>query len=192
MKLAKIFFASALLMICLISANSCQTLAKAYFGIKNPKVYGDPEKREKYYEPFYENKPHLVNLYTIADTSTWVPTFEKLHVPRVLLKNNITDTVYVLSCFEDIAYDVELLNAKKYGKVYKADSFEFSKVQDAFKNTAVKSYTVNEGYNKGEWDAYLIYGTFMGKKIRRRTLPITELNGLRSINILDVSVDKEK
>ena len=102
MRLHKLLF----LLLFFISITSCQTLVKTYMGISDPKMEVESGKRLKYYKPLYEGKEHETQILTVANQDAYINTFQTVSFPEIYLHNRITDSLYVLSCFEELKYNV--------------------------------------------------------------------------------------
>lgn len=176
------------LSVCLIS---CSPMAKLYFGIKDPKVYESNENRLEYYKPFYEEEKTKVTIYTLKDTTALLTALRSFTFPRIYIQNKTTDSIYKLTCFDDIKYDIEYINNNKLSELYPADTAEVYLLKKFITENTKLNYTANETLPEKEWDIYLVSGTFLGKKIRKRTLPISTINGLNQIKIVDLSINKE-
>lgn len=188
MRLLKILF----LLLLFLSFASCQTLVKTYMGISNPKMEVESNKRLKYYQPLYEGKEHETQILTVTNQDAYIKTFQTVSsIPEIYLHNRVTDSLYVLDCFEDLKYDVEDFNNGLWHELSKPERKSYDAAKNIIKE-AVQVYSVNKDVQKGEWDVYMMYGTFMGKKLRNRLVPLTTLNGLNKMVILDVSVDKRE
>ncbi|QEE50504.1 hypothetical protein FUA48_13245 [Flavobacterium alkalisoli] len=167
-------------------------MAKIIFGIKKYETYVTNEKRVEYYKPYFETSENKVSIYAFKNWEGIQATSDSVHIPRIFVQNIATDSVYVLSCYEDIPYDVEEINNGKYDGISKADIKEFTNLKNIIDTSAVLTSTQNVINNNGKWKVYLVNGTFMGKKLRKRTLPITTINGLQEIIVVDISIDGER
>ncbi len=176
----------------LVSLASCTPMAKIIFGIKKYETYVTNEKRVEYYKPYFETSENKVSIYAFKNWEGIQATSDSVHIPRIFVQNIATDSVYVLSCYEDIPYDVEEINNGKYDGISKADIKEFTNLKNIIDTSAVLTSTQNVINNNGKWKVYLVNGTFMGKKLRKRTLPITTINGLQEIIVVDISIDGER
>lgn len=181
--------------LCLIALTacliSCTPIAKLVTGVRNPKIYQLNEERLEYYKPFYEVQNNKISIYTLNDISSFQTAFDSLYVPRIYVQSNTTDSVYVLSCYEDVGYNIEDLNKDDFDELDTADPQEFARFKSFFEKQTKLTYTANESNSQREWDVYLVSGSFLGNKLRRRTLQVSSINNLNQIKVLDLSVNKE-
>jgi len=171
---------------------SCQALVFAWFGIKNPEKAVSKKERLAYYEPFMNNHQVTVRLYALSDTTKWSKTMEKFYgytFPMIYLSATETDSLYSLSCFEDIKWQVNLINKNNLEYTDLGDEEKITYVKTIITNSAELLYESKKTafYRPAEWHVLVVSATFLGKKLRKRMLPIFDLKGLGSITILDLS-----
>ncbi len=175
------------------SLCACQTLAFAYFGIKNPNKAVSKEKRLAYYQPFIVNNHKVpVKLYALSDTATWHKTVQSFYgytFPRIYLRNTQTDSLYSLNCFEDVEWEINLINDHDLSMTDSGDEEKFTQTQ---KYIADSSHLIFESKKllpdpAVKWNIQMVCSTFLGKKLRKRMLSILNLKGLGSLTILDIS-----
>lgn len=177
----------------LLGCFSCGTVLKWALRMKTPKALVSDQDRTAFYRPFTEKKPYYnsLKIYTLSDTATFTDFLSKSRsFPMILIKNIQTDSIYSLSCFEDITWDIENIHENDF--TYLTPAAE-SVYQDLFSllepDKSVVWYQTTSDINKDdyEWDVYLGSGIFLGKKLRRLILPVTELKNIREFNIIDLS-----
>lgn len=180
---------------------SCQPAIKLFLRVKDPSKhrYVNNKDRLEYYQPFLEKTPQyysFLNLYTITDTST-IQKFMKQHpsYPMIIVQDRKTDSLYRISCFEDVEWDVEHLDKRKsLTSLYRAKRENYTDVQKLLKENVSlwrqEEQNVIQDSIKN-WNVYMVSGIFLGKKIRKMTLPIMELKNVNEFNIIDLSVNKE-
>ncbi len=170
---------------------SCQTLVFAYYGIKNPNKAISKEKRFAYYEPFTSNPKIDVKLYALSDTTKWTNIFQKLEgysFPMIYLRNNRTDSLYSISCYEDIKWEINLINDDNLQYTYSGDEEKMAHIKKIITDKAEPLYdSKKQSLTSAKWDIHIVSATFLGKKLRKRMLPIFTLKGLGAITILDIS-----
>lgn len=188
----KIFKTSLLIVVMGFSLYSCQSLALLYFGVKNPERPVNKEERLAYYEPFINNHKALpLKLYVLSDTTKWLQTyhyFEGYSFPMVYLRNQKTDSLYTLSCFEDIEWEIGLINNGNLKYTYAGEEEKLAYIKQFIADSSKIVYdskTVSSDSIK--WQVQMVSATFLGKKLRKRMLSIMELEGLGSLTILDIS-----
>jgi len=171
---------------------SCQPVLKLFLGIKNPNFTLSNEERKEYYQPFIVEKKEEVFIYALKDTSSLNKaggTFTSY--PSIYAKNRENDSVYLLNCFEDISWDVENINKKDYSHLTIADSVKFNALTQLLELHSELVHTPNEFLKKDTlniWSVYMVSGTFLGKKLRKRMLPVVNINALHKLEILDISL----
>lgn len=147
--------------------------------------------RMVYYAPFIDSMNNL-EIYTIKDSTSFMLVGKKFnHFPRIFVENRKNDSVYLIDCFEDVAWQIDNLNKSDFSYLETVD-----KKLDTLKGLMNQnSKLVFKKENKQEldvnkWNVYMVYATFLGKKLRKRTFSITDLEGLNDVKILDFSIDK--
>ena len=177
----------------LVSLASCTPMAKIIFGIKKYETYVPNEKRFEYYKPYFETSENKVSIYAFKNWEGLQATFDSVHVPRVFLQNTLNDSVYVLNCHEDMIDDVENINKNDFKDIKIANQKEFVSLKNIIDTSSVLTYTEDEIRKNEKWKVYLVNGTFMGKKLRKKALPITtKLEGIEEFIVVDVSIDGER
>lgn len=115
-------------------------------------------------------------------------------VPRTFIKNRENGDVYDLDCFEDIENNVnDIVNGTVEDYVILRNNDELTAFQN-FVNNNEQSVLIHSNKavntNSKKYDIYISYATFLGKKLRRRTLSVLNLNDINKIIILDLSYSK--
>lgn len=190
--------------IILLGCFSCQTALKLFLRIKEPKQFVDNEEREEYYEPFMEKTPKYyssLKIYTVSDTTALMSFVRKYtSYPMIVIQNKRTDSIYKLDCFEDIKWIVEHVNSNKLAYLNRMLKYDLSgnpnqydDIKKLVKNNTVTWYESYDstGTDNNKWDVYMASGTFMGKKLRRMSLPVTEIKNIGDFHIIDLSVNKK-
>ncbi len=180
----------------LLGCFSCQTALKLFLRIKEPKQFVGNEEREEYYEPFMEKTPKYyssLKIYTISDT-TALMAFMRKHTsyPMVIIQNTETDSIYKLGCFEDMKWDVENINKEELDYLIPGKQNQYNDIRELLKNHAIiwhESYDSTVTHTN-KWDVYMVSATFFGKKLRRMSLPVTEIKNIDNFNIIDLSVNE--
>ena len=168
-------------------------IAKIIYGIKDFKTYVPSDKRIEYYKPYFETTNNKVSIYSFKNWEGLQATFDSVGVPRVFLHNILNDSVFVLNCHEDMLYDVEEINKNNFKDILLADKKEFVNLKNIIDTSAILTYTENEIRKNNKWKVYLVNGTFMGKTLRKKALPVTKtLEGVEELIVVDVSIDGEK
>ena len=195
----KLFYLASLLIAILLCFNSCQTLARMYYGIGKGEIkVRDTTEVLKYYEPFLKSDKYPIEVFVIKNTGensieTAQKAINEFSVPRTFIKNRESGIVYDLDCFEDTEDNVnEIKNGTVEDYVVLKDNSEFISFQNFIKDDkqAALIYSNNlDGINK-KYDVYISYATFLGKKLRKRTLSVLNLNDINKIIILDLSFNE--
>ncbi|SHJ05118.1 hypothetical protein SAMN04488096_107143 [Mesonia phycicola] len=179
---------------------SCQSVFRLYTGVKNKIViYQTNEERQAYYASFISavNEAN-VKVYTLKDKEldSIIGTINTLakNMPLMYLKNTETQSLYRLSCYEDITYDIENIINDKYSWDYlDKDSISnqyLNQQKYINKNFEVSFDNESKQDSVAKWDVLYVGGSFLGKKLRKRSLPAFKIEGLRNVSIVDLSVNK--
>ncbi len=175
---------------------SCQTLVFAYYGIKNPEKAVSKEKRLAYYEPFTSTTKVNIKLYALSDTTNWTNIYQKFEgysFPMIYLRNNQTDSLYSISCYEDIKWEINLINDNNLQYTYPGDEGKITLIKEVIKDNTKLLYASKKQFStSAKWDIQIVSATFLGKKLRKRMLPIFNLKDLGSTTILDISKIKKR
>lgn len=183
-----------MLILIIFSFPSCNALKKVYTGIGKTEItVRDSTEVLKYYDPFLTSNNYQTKVYVLSSFKAADIAVNSFSVPRILLENEETGNVYELDCFGDIEANITDINN---GII---DDYLISNKNEDFEN--LKLFLNNEKSSKlifnskevslsKKWNIYISYATFMGKKLRRLTLPVTKLNDINKIIILDLSVHK--
>lgn len=112
----------------LFSLYSCQTILKAYTGIKNPKLELSSDERLEYYNPFIENSDNNLELFLVKEMDTLINTFNKYqNYPLIFIQDRtIENDIYLLNCFEDVSYNIENINMNNFEGIIKGKTSELS------------------------------------------------------------------
>lgn len=182
---------------------SCQSLTKLYTGIKDPEIYLSQKGRLEYYEPFFEDKDSLdVEIYSITNIENLQYAFNNFqNYPQVYLINKSENKIYGVNCYDDVSYSIEEIEEGKFEN-YINEEIINDNLKIAKEILSNKSQLVYEKQRKvtsskiildnSNWKALIVSGTFLGKKIRKKTLPILELEDLTKLKIIDLSINKEE
>ncbi|MDT0293052.1 hypothetical protein ACFQ3R_09745 [Mesonia ostreae] len=183
-----------LILICLIILGffSCQPALKLFLGIKNPQLFLSNEERMEYYQPFAEKTDALI-VYSLRDNLALTKAAESYTTyPLIYAKNKKNDSIYKLNCFEDISWDVENINKKEYSNLVTAKKDSLNIIIQMIEANSKLVYQPDTSRLNDTlmWDIYMVSGTFLGNKLRKRMLPVADINSIHSFNILDISLDK--
>ncbi len=174
-----------------IGLFSCQLTLKTLLGIKEFKQYVSEEDRLEYYDGFVENNNYGLRIYTFKEQDSLLGFLKNLNkFPYIVVNNLETNQKYRLSCYEDVSYDAELLNKNEL--VVNQDSIKhtFTLIDKTIKQNLKISYNKEYAAQNPKWDIYIVSGTFLGRKLQKRTLGIRQLNNIKTINIIDMSMEK--
>ena len=171
-----------------------------YYGIGKGEIkVRDTTEVLKYYEPFLKSDKYPTEVFVIKNTGessieTANKAINEFSVPRTFIKNRENGKVYDLDCFEDTEANVnDIINGTVEDYVILKDNSELVAFQNFIKNDkqAVLIYSNNlNSTNSKKYDIYISYATFLGKKLRKRTLSVLNLNDINKIIILDLSFNK--
>lgn len=174
--------------------TSCESAKKAYLGIGKTEVTIRPtDEVLEYYAPLRKNDSIKTNIFVISNYDSADKALKEFGVPRIFLKNRKTGIVYELDCFEDVKASIDNLNNNIQNDDMKVKNpQEFISFTEFIitKNDSKLVASSGTGDITKKWDLYLSYATFLGKKLRRLTLPVTSLQSVNELNILDLSIDK--
>lgn len=190
----KIFIKTPAILI-LLGFFSCQSLVRMYLGVDtSPQLSINNSQRMEYYNPFVQHsKKTTLTIYTILDTTALINAFQTFqNYPGIYLKDNLNDNVYILNCFEDVEWDVQNINSGNLENLVKANKKSFDSLIYFISNKSEIVYhsTPSPKIDKNNrWNLYMISGLFLGKKLRKRSLPILNIQGLKSFQLLDLSIN---
>lgn len=185
------FLKISLVVILPLSLFSCQLTLKTFLGIKDFKQYVNEEDRLEYYNGFIENNNYNLKIYTFKEQDSLFSFFKKQNnFPLIIVNNLESKEKYRLSCYEDVSYDVELLNKNEL--VVNHDSIQgiYELINKTTKQNLKITYNKEKTVQNPKWDIYIVSGTFLGNKLQNRTLEIRKLNNINTINIIDMSMEK--
>lgn len=185
------FLKISLVLILILSFFSCQLTLKSFLGIKDFKQYVSEEERLKYYNDFIENNDYSLKIYTFKEQDSLFDFLKKLNnFPFILVNNLESKDKYRLSCYEDVSYDVELLNENEM--VVSQDSINgmYGLINKMVKQNLKITYNKEKIVQNPKWDIFIVSGTFLGNKLQKRTLEIRKLNNINTISIIDISMEE--
>jgi hypothetical protein len=147
-----------------------------------------------YYAPFLQDDKYVSKVYILSNYDSAQDALNSFGTPRVFLKNRVTGVLYELDCFEDLQANIDDINnnaADDYIVLKnKQDLFSLEEfVNDKKSSKMILSSGESKGVKK--WDVYISYATFLGKKLRKLTLPVTGLNDINEVVILNLSFHKD-
>lgn len=184
-----------LMTIIILSLTSCQPILKIFLGIKEPKIELKNSERLKYYQPFFNKNSKITSIYSLNDTLKLKEAFKDFNdFPIVYIENLDDEKVYYINCYDDTQDKIEDINSNKLPSSIKSNDSVFIKIEkylDKLNSKKVQEIK-NDELPYGKWNVYLVSGTFLGKKLRKRTLPIINLKEINSFKILDLSVNKSE
>lgn len=173
---------------------SCESLKRAYVGMKKPEIKTrEASKVLSYYEPFLNSRNYQAKVYVFAGYDAAKQAVNDFGVPTILIKDRDTNAIYELNCFEDIEANITDINNNIINDYIVVKDINALKAFEEAVDNSSKAKLIYSDTNitKGKkWDVYISYATFMGKKLRKLTLPVTKLNGINEMIILDLSIDK--
>ncbi|OBX24438.1 MULTISPECIES: hypothetical protein [Bizionia] len=168
--------------------QSCQSLLKSYTGIKNPEIEISSQERLDYYQPYTESTKAKVAIYSFLDVKTLQNGFNTFkNYPNIIIKNNSTKKIYKLNCYDDLDLYIEDINNNIYTDLLELDEKDLQDISRFIENGTEIVFTKNEITQK-KWNVYLVSGTFLGKKLRKKSLSITQIKDLNQLTILDLSM----
>ncbi len=176
-----------------LSLFSCQLTLKTFLGIKDFKQHVSEENRLEYYNGFIENNDYNLKIYTFKEQdSLFSFLIKQNNFPLIVVNNLESKEKYRLSCYEDVSYDVELLNKNEL--IVNQDSIQdiYGLINKTIKQNLKISYNNEKTVQNPKWDIYIVSGTFLGKKLQKKTLEISKLNNINTINIIDMSMEKNE
>src|SRR5690606_33091030 len=180
------------LILTVFSFYSCQTILKSYLGIKNPQLVLSNTERLEYYKPYIENSDSNFELFVVKELDTLLNTFNKhQNYPLIFIQDNTTEheDVYLLNCFDDVSYFVEDINKGDFEDIARDEKAELSDLKSYLDINAEVTYSNYIDKNR-KWNVYVVSATFLGKKLRKRMLPVMKLQDLNKVSVLDLSVNE--
>ncbi|OYQ31954.1 hypothetical protein CHU92_15025 [Flavobacterium cyanobacteriorum] len=183
-----------ILFLIISSFSSCETVKRTYFGMEKTEITIKPDTEViEYYRPFLKDNEYALKIYTLSNYDAAGKALSNIGVPKIFIKNRKTNVIYQLDCFEDIQDNIQDINNNVIdGYITLKNEQEFKNLE-AFINAAQSSKMIffsGENNTMKTWDIYISYATFLGKKLRKLTLPVTELNDINEIIILNLSFNK--
>lgn len=170
--------------------QSCQSLLKSYTGIKNPEIEINSQERLDYYQPYTESTNTKVAMYAFLDIKTLQNGFNTFkNYPNIIIKNNSTHKIYKLNCYDGLNLYIEDINNNNYTDLLEVKEKDLQDILKFIENGTEIVFKKHEITQK-RWDVYLVSGTFLGEKLRKKSLPITQINDLNQLTILDLSITK--
>ena len=200
MKIISFFKNTTAVFIAVVILTSCQPVLQLFTGVKsNIEIYQTNEERQAYYAPLISAVDEAnVKIYTLKDKEldSIIGTINTLakSMPLIYLKNIESKDLYRLSCYEDINYDIENIMNETYKRYISKDSIEQQYlenkkiIEENFEVTNSIKPRIEGDYKK--WDILYVGGSFLGKKLRKRSLPAFKIEGLSNVSIVDLSVNK--
>lgn len=171
--------------------SSCGTLIKTYLGVKDPTYFEHNDVRTEYYEKLTKDVLYTNETRTFNDTTVLMKSFWKVNeygFPLVIVKDTKTGNNYHISCYDDVEYDVDLLNNNNFENLTQAEPDLVKYVQEVI-STDTEVISKQENSSSGKFDLYFISAVYMGKKLQRKSNYISEINGINKLTIIDLSVD---
>lgn len=146
-----------------------------------------------YYTPFIKDNKYKLKIYILSNYNSANKAVNNFGVPRIFIKNRVTNLVYELDCFEDIQDNINDINNNVIDEyVIVKNKEEYENIEEFINGTQSSKLIYSSGESNGnkKWDVYMSYATFFGKKLRKLTLPVTGLNDINEIIILNLSFHK--
>lgn len=177
----------------IFSFYSCQTILKAYTGIRDPQLTLSTNERLEYYNPFIEKSDSNFELRLVKEMDTLINAFNKFQsYPLIFIQDRtVENDIYMLNCFEDMSYDIENINTGNFEELTKGKISEISDLKVYLEVNSEITYSNFIDKNK-KWNVYVISATFLGNKLRKRMLPIMKLQDLNKVLILDLSTNEDE
>jgi len=173
------------------SFYSCQLTLKTFLGVKDFEQYVSQTDRLKYYNGFVQNNNYNLKIFTFKEQDSLFNFLTKqTNFPFIVVKNLDTNEKYRLSCYEDVGYDAESLNKNEFTITQDKPEHTYSYMEKTITQNLKISYNKKKTVQNPKWDVYIVSGTFLGRKLQKRTLEIKKLNNIRTINIIDMSMEK--
>lgn len=175
---------------------SCQPMLKLYLGIKKFETYVGNEERIKYYDPVLEGS-YDISLYSIKNEVDLNKVFDTINdYPQIYVHDLKDSIVYRLNCYADVEYVVNNIQKDDYWW-WKYDKAEVKKqynlTEKLLKDKTIIAYKKNRldtiDKDSLRYDILFISAPFLGKKLRRKSLPVFEMKNINKVKIVDLSVD---
>lgn len=175
---------------------SCSTVSSVISGTKKYESLTTLEQRQDYYNDFLNPTKGISQLRHYNHTDSLLLGFGKLagtELPFLVVHDSKSDNYYDLNCFEDITADIQSLNDNNVESLKKADQNLIS-LTKRFMRQTVEDKRLTPSFSPDENKRYEIFyvgGLFLGNKFKKRVLPITTLNDVKSIQIVEISMSLE-
>lgn len=169
---------------------SCQPLLRLATGVNAKLEYTlNNTERLKYYKPYFE--ADNASVYTLANSEEFCKNINYFgsQVSTVYFEDTEQRHYYTMSCFDDIRSAYEDLNNEDFSFLTPISEEVFFPIKDYITNTSLRVFNQEQVEKHKRWNVYIITGTFMGKKLRKRTAMLTEIKDLNYLYLLDLSVD---
>lgn len=182
-----------LFVILLIGFSSCSSMMKSYLGIKNPKIYVSTKERYDYYKSLIENSSFETSTRVFKDTTKLFSAFKDIsnyQLPLILILDKKENKYYSLDCYEDISYQVEMINEDSFDFIKVASPEFISLVERYINDDTVIISNDSKKLEGGKYDIFYVSGIFLGEKLQKKVNVLNKLESLVSINIIDLSLEQ--
>ncbi|TDS58209.1 hypothetical protein [Myroides indicus] len=170
--------------------SGCQTFFKVVTGVSSTMEYQmkNPE-RLKYYQPYLE--ADNISIYTLKNPEEFCKNINYFgsQLGNVYFEDTENNEYYVVNCFDDIRDTFEDLNNGDISFLKCVSEEDFLPIKNYITQTSEMVVNQENQKQRKKWNVYLSWGTFMGKKLKKRTATVTKINELNYLYILDLSVD---
>ena len=171
--------------------TSCQTVLKTALGLKDFESEISNSKRLAYYDPFVRSEVENLQLYAVADSvKLKIALFNFKNFPHIVAEDLLNQKFYRINCYDDMEGFITNINKGELQLLKEISSETFNETKSHFDSNQIQySRAKPKNSSRKKWDIYLVSGTFLGKKLRDRTLPITDLQNIDNLSILDLSIN---
>ncbi len=174
-----------------IFLSGCQPMMRLITGTKSKiDVIAENKERLVYYQPYLD--ADNVSIYTfksLEEICKYISYFGS-QVSTVYFEDIENSQYFKISCFDDIRYIFDDMNKGEDVSYWDPVSAEdFLPIKNYIIQSSERVYYQENQSQPKKWNIYLFSGTFMGKKLRKRTATLTKIEQLNFLYILDLSID---
>ncbi len=177
-------------MVVVLLLSGCQPFMRLATGISSEIEYTIKNQgRLKYYHPYLE--ADNISLYTLKNPEEFCKNINYFgrQISNVYFEDIENKQYFKVNCFDDIKSNFDDLNNGNISSLKPVLEEEFLPIKNYITQTSEMVFNQKNQKQSKKWNVYLISGTFMGNKLKKRTATITKIKELNHLYILDLSVD---
>lgn len=165
-------------------------------GMSNPQAYTSNEERVEFYRDFLDCNASVTEVRHYVNQDTLIAGFNgfvEQDIPFLILYDNVENIYYDLNCFEDISEEIVSINNLQFEELVKASKERISWTYK-YLNQTVNDERLTPNFSPSpnkRFEVYFIGGIFLGNKIKKRVLPMCNINNLKSVQFVEISMVAE-